>query len=155
MKKFTAFVLVLTLVLSLAACGGSGEAAAKKVDLAAVYAGYAAFMPDMFQPDNDTMLNFLGIEAADCTQAVVYICADGMRTDEVWLLEAKDAETLEKLKGLAEVRLQAKADETESYAPDQYAVVQKAQLLTNGNYLALLVSPEVDAMKAGFEAAFQ
>lgn len=154
MKKLFALLLTAALILGLAACGAA-EPEAKKVDLNTVYAGYAGLMPDMFQPDADTMLNFLGIEAADCTQAVVYICADGMRTDEVWLLEAKDAETLEKLKGLAEVRIQAKADETVSYAPDQYAVVQKAELLVNGNYLALLVSPEVDTMKAGFEAAFQ
>lgn len=154
MKKLFALILTAALLLGLTACGG-GEAEAKKVDLTAVYAGYADLMPDMFEPDGDTMLNFLGIDTADCTQAVVYICADGMRTDEVWLLEAKDAETLEKLKGLAEVRIQAKADETISYAPDQYAVVQKAELLVNGNYLALLVSPEVDTMKAGFEAAFQ
>lgn len=154
MKKLFALLLTTALILGLAACGAA-EPEAKKVDLNTVYAGYADLMPDMFQPDADTMLNFLGIETADCTQAVVYICADGMRTDEVWLLEAKDAETLEKLKGLAEVRIQAKADETVSYAPDQYAVVQKAELLVNGNYLALLVSPEVDTMKAGFEAAFQ
>ena len=100
-------------------------------------------------------MNFLGIDTADCKQYVVMICADGMRTDEVWLIEAKDADALARLTELAENRLSSKADETVSYAPDQYLVVEKAHLLTNGNYLALLVSPEVDAMKAGFEAAMQ
>ena len=83
------------------------------------------------------------------------ICAEGMRSDEVWLIEAKDDASLENLRQLAQTRIEAKLDETVSYAPDQYAVVEKAELLTNGRYLALLISPDVDALKAGFEAAFQ
>ena len=78
-----------------------------------------------------------------------------MRSDEVWLIEAKDDASLESLRQLAQTRIEAKLDETVSYAPDQYAVVEKAELLTNGRYLALLISPDVDALKAGFEAAFQ
>ena len=65
------------------------------------------------------------------------------------------AQTQEELTKLANVRIQSKLDETESYAPDQYLIVQKAQVLTHGRYLALFISPDVDAMKAGFEAAFK
>lgn len=153
MKKMLSLLLLAALLLTLIACGGKEEAA--PVDLNALYESYGAYMPDMFVPDEDTLMNFLGIDVNDCKQYVVMICADGMRTDEVWLIEAKDADALARLQELAEIRIASKADETISYAPDQYAVVEKAQLLTSGNYLALLVSPEVDAMKAGFEAAMQ
>ena len=70
-------------------------------------------------------------------------------------MEAKDASALENLKQLAQTRVEAKLEETVTYAPDQYVVVEKAEILTQGNYLALLISPDVDALKAGFEAAFQ
>ena len=153
MKKILSLILLAAMLLTLTACGGKEES--KSVDLNALYESYGAYMPEMFVPDEDTLMNFLGIDTADCKQYVVMICADGMRTDEVWLIEAKDADALARLTELAENRLASKADETVSYAPDQYLVVEKAQLLTNGNYLALLVSPEVDAMKAGFEAAMQ
>lgn len=153
MKKLTCLVLAAVLLLSLAACGAKEEE--KTVDLNALYESYAQYMPDMFTPDAETMLNFLGIDTADCTQAVVAICGDGMRTDEVWLLQAKDEAALERLTELAKTRIAAKEDETISYAPDQYEVVLKAELLTSGKYLALLVSPEVEALKAAFEAAVQ
>ena len=78
-----------------------------------------------------------------------------MRSDEVWLIEAKDEAALETLRQLAQTRIESKLEETVSYAPDQYVVVEKAQILTNGLYLALLISPDVDALKAGFEAACQ
>lgn len=153
MKKILSVILLAALLLSLAACGK--EEPAQSVDLAALYESYGEYMPDMFVPDEDTLMNFLGIDVADCKQYVVVICADGMRTDEVWLIEAVDDAALERLKTLAETRLVAKADETISYAPDQYLVVEKAELLTNGKYLALLVSPDVEAMKAAFEEAMQ
>ncbi len=154
MKKFLSIVLALTLALTMAACGGETETAVS-VDVNALYESYADYMPDMFQPDPDTLMNMLGINVEDCKQYVVSICAEGMRTDEVWLIEAKDQAALETLQKLAQTRIEAKLDETVSYAPDQYVFVEKAQVLTNGMYLALLISPDVEELKAGFEAAFQ
>ena len=154
MKKAISLILVFSMMLLLAACGGKTEEAVT-IDVNALYESYSQYMPEMFYPDEDTMLNFLGISTEDCVQYKVAVCAEGMRADEVWLIEAKDAAALETLRRLAETRIQAKLDETVSYVPDQYVIVEKAQLLVQGNYLALLISPDVDALKAGFEAAFR
>lgn len=153
MKKVIALSLALCLLLALTACGE--KKAAVSLDVNALYDSYSEQLPEMFFPDDATLLNFLGIRAEDCTQYKVALCAEGLRADEVWLLEAKDEAALERLKQLAETRITSKLDETVSYVPDQYVIVQKAELLTNGLYLALLISPEVDTLKAGFEAAFQ
>ena len=154
MKKVISLILAFALLLSLAACGGKQEEAVS-LDLDALFESYSQYLPDMFYPDEATMLNFLGINVEDCIRYKVAICAEGMRSDEVWLIEAKDETALETLRQLAQTRIESKLEETVSYAPDQYVVVEKAQILTNGLYLALLISPDVDALKAGFEAAFQ
>lgn len=154
MKKMISLLLTFALVLGLTACGGETEEAVS-VDVSALYDSYGEYLPDMFEMDAETMLNFLGIEVEDCVQYKVAVCAEGMRSDEVWLIEAKDEAALEDLRQLAQTRIEAKLDETISYAPDQYVVVEKAELLTNGLYLALLISPDVDTLQAGFEAAFQ
>ena len=151
MKKLIAFVLAAAMMLSMAACGGKADT--KSVDLNALYESYAQYMPEMFSLDEDTMMNFLGIDAADCANYTVYICGDGLRADEVWLIEAKDEAALGRLKEMAEARMQAKVNETISYVPDQYVIVEQGVILTNGLYLALLVSPDVEALQAGFEAA--
>ena len=154
MKKLISLMLVFALVLSMAACGGKAEESVS-VDVTALYESYSQYMPDMFYPDVDTMMNFLGISTEDCAQYMVAICAEGMRSDEVWLIEAKDEAALENLRQLAQTRIESKLEETVTYAPDQYVVVEKAELLVNGLYLALLISPNVNELKAGFEAAFQ
>ena len=152
MKRVIYTIMALCLVLTLAACGSEKQA---NVDVAALFESNQQYLPEMFYPDDDTLLSFLGIHAEDCAQHKIALCAEGLRADEIWLIEAKDDAALENLTQLANVRIQSKLDETESYAPDQYLVVQKAQVLTHGRYLALFISPDVDAMKAGFEAAFQ
>lgn len=154
MKKVISALLVVSMVLGMAACGGKAEEQVT-VDFEALYESYDQYLPEMFYPDESTLLNFLGVQVEDCSRYKIAICSEGMRCDEVWLIEAKDEASLETLRQLAQTRIEAKLEETESYAPDQYVVVQKAELLVNGLYLALLISPDVESLKAGFEALFQ
>lgn len=153
MKKLICVLITVCLVLSLSACGKKEETASLDIDV--LYESFQQYLPDMFFPDEATLMNFLGISVDDCVRYKVAICAEGLRADEVWLIEAKDDAALKKLEELAQVRIQSKLDETETYAPDQYLIVQKAEVLTNGRYLAFFISPDVESMKAGFEAAFQ
>ena len=153
MKKIISMILALCLMLSVAACGAKAEPV--DLDLNAMYDSFGPYLPEMYYMDETTMLNFLGIDVADCVQYKVALCAEGMRADEIWLLEAKDDAALEKLQSRAQTRIEAKLGETISYVPDQYAIVEKAQLVVIGRYVALIVSPDVDTLKATFEAAFQ
>lgn len=163
MKRITAMILAAALLLCLAGCSEKTPAqtqpsttpqeAAEPADMEKIYESMAEKMPEMIRMDETTMLNFCGIQAQDCVQVVAAICADGLITDEVWLIEAKDEAALERLKTLAENRLQAKGEESISYSPEQYEVVQKAQILTNGLYMALIVSPDVDVLAEIFRSA--
>lgn len=154
MKKITVIVLSALLLVSLAACGAPKQAE-KDVDLQALYQSFEDMLPNMFLPEGDMRLNYMGIEEADCRKVITAVSEDGLAADEVWLIQAKDADALARLKALAENRLAMKADETVDYNPEQYKVVEKGVVLTSGNYLALLVSPQVEAMKAAFEDAMK
>ena len=153
MKRLFALLLAAVLMVTMAACGG-GEVAEQPeggseatVPLSEVYDAMDDILPDMMLMDEESMLNYYGVDAELCSQSVMAICADGLRADEVWLLEAKDADALQELKALAEGRLIAKEDETVNYLPEQYEIVKKAVLYTDGLYLVFMVSPDVDALK--------
>ena len=155
MKKIISVLLAAALLLSLAACGSSAPSAPAKdpVDLNALYESFGSSLPEMWVLDQDMMLNMFGIKAEDCNQVITAIVSTGLEVDEIWLIEAKDADALTRLKAMAESRMTAKADETVDYLPDQYVFVEKGVILTEGLYLALIVSPDVDNLKADFEAA--
>ena len=99
------------------------------------------------------LLNLYGIESADVKQAKVTISNDGLKADEVWLIEATDAEAAQRIKTLAENRIQQKDDESITYSPEQNAVVKKSYLAVEGNYVIFLCHPEVDSLKVAVAAA--
>lgn len=158
MKRLIAFLMAFAMLLCMTACGGSGDAdnggeadvvdAAPAVELSAVYESMGDVLPEMMVMDEGSMLNYYGVDAAACKQVVLAICADGLRADEVWLAEAKDADSLKELQSMAESRLAAKEEETINYTPDQYEIVKEAELYTEGMYLVFLVSPDVDTLKS-------
>ena len=154
MKRFFVLILSAVMVFSLCACGQGPAAESKQADLKALYESCTGKMTPMMMVEGDTRSDFMGIEEADCTQVYTAFAEDGLLTDELWLVEAKDAEAFERLKTLAQNRMKAKAEETESYSPEQYQVVQQGVILENGLYLALIVSPNVDQVKTCWEAAF-
>lgn len=159
MKKM--LVRIVCMMMFMTACSGNtsgGETVAADpaaLNMQEIYEIMAAAenMPELLPLDADMQLNFFGIDSADCVQAVAAICSDSLRTDEIWLIEAVDAEALQRIQTLAENRLTAKAEESITYSPEQYAIVQKAVVVTQGNYFALLVSPKVEALETLFRNA--
>lgn len=155
MKKLIRVLLSAVLLAGMLSGCGAEKKEEKNVELTAVYAAMQQTLPEMMTLDAENMLNLLGIQAEDCTQAIAAVCAVGLQADEVWLLQAKDAQALERLKTLAESRMAAKLDETESYLPDQYVIVKKGVTLTDGNYLAFLISPDVETLQTVFQDAMK
>ena len=150
MKKYVVLLLAL-LMLCLVGCGNKAENVS--MDVQSVYDSMEDILPEMLPMDEAMMLNFCGIKSEMYNQAVVAVCSDGLRADEIWLIEAKDADTLKELKTLADGRLTRKGEESITYSPEQYKVVEKAEVITAGNYLAVLVSPDVDALVKIFNEA--
>ncbi len=160
-KKILTILLALCL-LSTAGCGSQAETTApasttsvqeKPLDLQALYTQMSGKLPEMLVLDEEMMLNFCGIQETDCLQAVVAISSVNLQVDEVWLLEARNPEALARLQSLAKTRLQVKEAETENYLPDQYAIVKEAKLITQGNYLLMLVGTNADALEGIYREA--
>lgn len=155
MKRFSAALLSLLLVLGLAACSGGGDKADFEMDVQAVYEELAALpgMPAMIVLPEDKALDFLGLDMGDCVQAVTAINAMNIQADEMWLVEAKDGSAADKIEELARARVEQRMQEFENYAPDQYQVLENAFILREGNYVVLLASQDIESLKDAFYEA--
>ena len=160
-------LLPLLLLAALILCGCGGEAAPvttppattipvttapAEVNMESVYQSMASSLPEMVMMDEMMSLNLCGIRKEDCAQMVVAKCADGLRADEIWLLEAVDDAAMDRLEQLTKNRLEALKTQTQSYSPEQYAVVQKAQVIRSGKYLAFIVAPNAQELAELFPA---
>ena len=147
---------LIPVLLALLLLAGCGKSAAAVPDLEAVYERIAAEaeLPEMIRLSEKRMDSFYGIDAAACPQAIVAVSDDGLRVDEVWLLEAADEKAAEALLALAQSRIARICAETENYLPDQYAVAQGAEALRIGSCVGLFVSPDAQRMAEIFRQSF-
>ena len=115
MKKILSAALAVCLVLSLAACGaGSETKAPQNMDLEKTYEQLiqTAELPTMLELPEDLILDLCGIKSENVNQCKIVISEDSLRTDEIWLVEAKDESGAQAIEELAQKRLKAKVEES-------------------------------------------
>ena len=140
-------LVCLLMLLILVGCANKEDVSAPiEKDLPEVYAKIESSLPEMMELSDAIMYDLLGINPELCVRSYAYICDDGLQVDEIWLLEAVDAESLDTLKLLAQTRLDSQKAIYQSYAPEQYSVLEKALILTEGNYLAFIVNRNADTL---------
>lgn len=145
-------LLMLTLLLS--ACGGKS---AKSADLKALYEkiGSSLELPEMLELSEQRIQTYYGIDPAACKQLLIAVSDDGLRVDEIWLIEAADEKAAEQILAAARSRIEQVCSETENYLPDQYAVAKNGEALQIGSSVALFLSPDAKEMANLFTQAFQ
>ena len=80
-------------------------------------------------------------------------CEDGLRIDEIWLVETKDENEAKRIEEMAKKRVEQLMQETENYLPDQYAVAKQAEIMRKGKLIALFLSPDAAKMASLFKNA--
>lgn len=162
MKRFLVLLILVLSIFTLVACS-SDEAPADNndtdtavesaTDMQAIYDSYTSYLPEMILLDDNSMLNLYGVDTSKCKQAIIANCSDGLRSDEVWLIEANDEAYAKEVATLAQNRIDREAQETQNYAPDQYAVVQNAKIIEDGCNVVMIISPDVDTLADLYNSA--
>ena len=106
----------------------------------------ANVLPEMMEFPESMVLDFYGIEEADYDQAIFYQSYDSMLADEVVLISAVDDTAASHVEEMLNARLEAKAEEAKGYSPEQFAIIEKCSVVREGEFIALIVSPEKDTL---------
>ena len=167
MKKIFSALLPLTILLALTACGSiptEGSGAQQSVDLKGFYEDFmvdmaerngANHVPQMMEMDQEMLNIYLpGMGDLDLKQRVTFTAAISAVAFEFDLVETKTAEDAAKA---AEV-LQARIDyqvESGAWYPATVEIWADAQVVTNGNYVGLIVAgSEQENAVSAFNALF-
>ncbi len=158
MKKLSALLLALLLVVGLAACSGSNSGTeGKSADLTKVMDDMKAVLEnkEMMDLGKDNLLQNYGIDPESVKQFAVYIDSTGLKGDEIILLEAKDEEAAKTVKEMIDARYQQKENTMKSYQPEEYAMLKECKVQQNGNYISLIVSPQHEELEKIYNEAFK
>ncbi len=160
MKRMLSAALALTLVLALAACGG--KPAKEAPDLKKFYEDYMATLdeentPAMMDANEDASYVdtfFPGLNDVELKQSVLQMAMISAVAYEIDLVECANESDVETVKGIFQARIDNQVNGGAFY-PETTAAWEKAELLVNGNVVALFVAGEqqaavVDAFNALF-----
>lgn len=159
MKKFLSLALALTLLLALTGCG---KKSAEAPDLAAYYADFEASLgedntPMVMDLNDEGLVDQLYPGLSDYTlkQSVLKMAAITSVAYEFALVECEKEEDVEAVKGILQSRIDNQVSGGAFY-PETVEAWQKAELIVNGNVVALIVAgdSQADAVTA-FNALFK
>ena len=161
MKKIFAVLLALTMLLSLAACGNKGgeEEKAEAPDLQTYYDDLMASFGDeapMMQELSGEFLEsaYPGLSEYTLNQQVIYMAMISAVAFELALVEVADPADVDGVKEIFQARIDSQIAGGAMY-PVTIEAWENAEIITNGNVVALIVAGDsqaeaVDAFNALF-----
>lgn len=154
-KKILCIFVAAALVLSLAACSGSGtpdsgsEQGKKEIVLSEIMDDISANaeLPEEcidILTDAD-LLDYYGIEASLVKSFAIRMNASGYQ-DELVMIEAVDNAAASEISALLEQKLADDAEAMRTYLPEQYEIIRSCGVDTNGVYVSMFVSADAATM---------
>lgn len=167
MKKVTKILsaaLIPAIILSLAACSSNNTSSASVASdassvaseqsseaTASAPADITAKMqsdikfPSMAEIGSDRMSSFYEIEADKIDSFSAFICGSGAVPDEIAVFKMKSAEDAESAKSVLLARVDKQKGTFESYTPEEMYKFDGKNVVTNGQYVALIICADNSA----------
>lgn len=149
MKKFlTAMVLILLSGAFLIACGsGTKEVTESVNDIYSDIKSQVTLEP-MYENDGDYIYNYYGIDSTLLEEFVFAEAQDGLKVDTVVLLKVSEDEDVDTVKESLNTVVEQKKNTMNNYIPEQYDIACSAVLESQGNFVYLIISEDVENIKA-------
>lgn len=171
--SLTAILLTLTMVLSLAACGGDdatpeetgtddtsqseeADPTPASVDLAALRTQILTDceLTDYIEVETEALGTVYGIDTTQVESSSSFNAMTGAAfPDEVVMVQAVDESAAAAIAANLEARLSAIAEQAASYDPASEAQAEQCKVVTDGVYVGMFFSSHYDEMVAAFQSA--
>lgn len=113
----------------------------------------AADLTPMAEGDNQTFKRLYGLSASDYENVLLYYPTTNMGAEELLLIQLKDLFQQQAVKDAIESRLDTQKKSFDGYGVDQYAMLEKAVVEVQGNYILLVVANDPAPVRKAFLGA--
>lgn len=140
-------LVVLIFVLSLVKQDKQSNAAFEDVSTAVIE---TLDLSEMQQADNQMIKRLYGLSPADYAGITVYYPTTNMGAEEVLIVKLKDISQQETVVQAAQARLDTQMNTFEGYGVEQVALLEKAVIEVQGNYILFVVNDNVSQAQQAF-----
>lgn len=164
LKKIVTLAMAAVLAVSLVACGNTASkptATPQPVDLAAFGEKYVTDqkMPALLDTQEDMGkqimdANYAGLGDIDTQQCLLYVSLMGVNSSEMALVQVTNSEDVSKVQEIFQARIDGMINGGAFYPSDVENWTNNSEIVTNGDYVALVVSTDKDAIVEAFNALF-
>lgn len=113
----------------------------------------AADLGPMAQGDNQTIKRLYSLSASDYEGVMLYYPTTNMGAEELLLVKLKDVSQQEAVKAAIQSRIDTQKQSFDGYGVDQYAMLEKAVVEIQGNYILLVVAADPAPVRQAFLGA--
>lgn len=113
----------------------------------------AADLTPMAEGDNQTLKRLYGLSATDYENVLLYYPTTNMGAEELLLIQLKDVSQQQEVKTAIESRIDTQKKSFDGYGVDQYAMLEKAVVEVQGNYVLLVVAADPAPVRKAFVGA--
>ena len=164
LKKIVTLAMAAMMAVALVACGNTAAQPTatptpKPVDLAAFGEKYVTdqVMPPLLDTNEDMGkqildMNYAGLSEMELEQCLPYVSMMSINNSEMVLVQTKSADDVAKVKEIFQARIDNMLNGGTFY-PETIEIWQNnAEIVENGNYVALVVSTDKDAIVQAYNA---
>lgn len=101
--------------------------------------------------DDDFISNYYGLDTALLEEYVFSISSDAAQAETVIIAKVKDVSDTEAVAESLQSVMEDKKAEMENYIPEQFAIVEKSEVVIKDNYVWLVISENKDSITSVIE----
>ena len=95
--------------------------------------------PGMAEIGADRMAGYYDVDADKIDSYSAYICGSGAYPDEIAVFKMKSADDVNAVKSVLEKRVESQSATFKDYTPDEMYKIDGNNVVTSGNYVALII----------------
>lgn len=162
MKKILSLAIVVLTIFALVGCGKQEVNVPVKDIMANIQqevdiSGLSELdLTDEEMPEfNKEMLKGFGINLEDVEEGIMKFPMINLVADEVIIIKARDESKLSAIKEAMENHIENQMKAFENYVPENYELVKKHILKTEGKYMLLVISKDAQKVEEIFDNALK
>jgi hypothetical protein len=157
MDKKKIFATILTGLTLLTACGNSSsvEASAPVTEITQAITECGVTFNELAQVPDSKITAIYGISEDDYSEASSYIAGSGGYADEVVVFKASSSDKVSTLQDALNKRLESRKNDFDGYVQEQYDILCDSKVVTNGDYVCLIVCADNDTAEDVYESYFE